>query len=74
MVWWRFLQYVLEECGVVYFGVVCCGLNAMVWCNLWCGVMWCGIVWCSLGVFWCGVIWFDYCGVVLYGVMWSGVV
>ena len=56
----------------VWYGVVWCGLCAMVcvvavvWCGL-CGVVWCGlcaVVWCGL----CGVVWCGLCGVVWCGV------
>src|SRR4029434_834316 len=59
-----------SACGVVWWGVVWCGVVCVcVWCGV-CGVcvcVWCGVVWC---VCVCGVVW---CGVVSCAKLWCGV-
>ena len=52
--------YIYIYSGVLWYGVVWCGLVGVVWFG-WCGLVgvewfgWCGVVWGGL-VGWCGVV------------------
>ena len=61
-------------CRVVWYVLMCYGY-AVMYHDVWCGIVLCGIVRC--GIMLCGVVWHCvmlWCHVMLYGVVLCGVV